>query len=151
MCALLDIHLRCISNLTPSPDYYDIDDIDDLREYLKHPSPKQVLTIKEKDLLIDKAKKIIFFCNVCGYCIGSTTYKTMDEVQEDADIIRQMGDIPTCRRAIKLLNRCSYIDKKIELVMTYRCQQRLERKDRIKTNGLARMTMARGSYILDFD
>ena len=137
--------------MTSDKEYFDIEDLDDLREYLKNSSPKQVLTIKEKDLIIDKAKKIIFFCQIAGYCIGSTTYATMDDVLEDADVIRKYGDLPTIRRAIKLLNKCSFINGKIELVMTYRCQQRLDRKNRIKANGLARMVKAEGEYVLSFD
>tara|TARA_R110000765_G_scaffold20076_1_gene52327 strand:+ start:843 stop:1403 length:561 start_codon:yes stop_codon:yes gene_type:complete len=151
LSALLDIHLRTISLIHPRKQYYACDDLDDLREYLKNSSPKQVLTIKEKDLIIDKAKKIIFFCNIAGYCIGSTTYSTMDEVLEDANDIRRYGDIPTIRRAIKLLNQCSFINGKIECIITYRCQQRIDRKHRIKKNGLARMTLATGHFELSFD
>ena len=56
LSSLLDIHLRTIDSITPDKFYFDIDDLDDLREYLKNPSPKQVLSIKEKDLIIDKSK-----------------------------------------------------------------------------------------------
>jgi len=151
LSALLDIHMRTIYSISPRKEYFDCDDLNDLQEYLKNSSPKQVLTIKEKDFIIDKAKKIIFFCNIAGYCIGSTTYSSIEEVLADADEIKKYGDIPTIRRAIKLLNQCSFIDRKIECIMTYRCQQRLDRKDRIKKNGLARMKSSKGNFIVSFD
>jgi hypothetical protein len=57
---LLDIHLRTIMKITPDKKYYDFDDLNDLQEYLRRPSPKQVLSIKEKDMIIDKAYKKIW-------------------------------------------------------------------------------------------
>ena len=140
LSGLLSIHLRTIDGIKPAKEYYSFDDMEDLREYLKNPSPKQVLTIKEKDLIIDKAKKIIFYSKICGYCLGQTTYETYDELIEDAKSIRKYGDIPTIRRALKLLNEDRQLPEKIHPIMTYRIQQRLKRKDRIRVNGLAKLT-----------
>tara|TARA_R110000824_G_scaffold370187_2_gene559756 strand:+ start:469 stop:1041 length:573 start_codon:yes stop_codon:yes gene_type:complete len=155
LTALLSIHLRTIEGIKPNREYYDFEDINDLQEYLKNPSPKQVLTIKEKDIIIDKAKKIIFYCRIAGYCLGSTTYESYDEIIKDAKDIRKYGDIPTIRRALKLLKDDLNIEENIDPIMTYRMQQRLERKDRIRANGMARMTKSikpkGGMFVLKFD
>ena len=93
-------------------------------------------------MIIDKAKKIIFYCKIAGYCCGSTTYENEEEILKDAYEIRKYGDIPTIRRALKLLSE----DIKIQApkpIITYRQQQRIDRKKRIKQNGLARMTIRR--------
>lgn len=145
---LIDLHLRTIDRIKPDLFYYDIKDIDDLREYLKNPSPKQVLSVKEKDLILDKSKKIINYCKSCGYCINATTYEDMDELLEDAMVVRKYCDIPTCRRAIKLLNKDTKLNKPVNPVITYRMQQRLDRK--MKDGALAGMTQRRGNFTLTF-
>jgi hypothetical protein len=155
LSSLLSIHIRTIDRLKPNKDYYDFDDMNDLREYLKNPSPNQVLTIKEKDIIVDKAKKIIFYCKICGYCISSTTYENYEELLKDANSIRKYGDIPTIRRALKLLNEDQKLEYPVKPIMTYRMQQRLERKNRIKQNGLATMKMRRAkpgeTFVVKFD
>ncbi len=151
LSTFLDLHLRTINTIEPKLDYFDVEDLDELRSYLKNPSPKQMLSIKEKDIVIDKAKHIVFFCRVAGYCLGATTYQEKQEVLEDAIYIRKYGDISTIRRALKLLSNWSELDEPITPVITYRCQQRLDRKKRIKTNGLAKMTKSQGNYVLSFD
>lgn len=151
----IDIHLRTIATITPDLHYFDCKDLEDLREYLKKPSPKQVLSIKEKDLILDKSKKIIFYSKICGYSLSSTTYETIEEVIEDAMMVRKYGDIPTCRRAIKLLNGDLKLPQKIDIIMTYRMQQRLEKSRRLKEGGLGAMTSTHKTggdmFILSFD
>ncbi len=146
---LLDIHLRTIMKITPNKEYFAINDITDLQEYLRRPTPKQILTIKEKDIIVDKSKKIIFYCKIAGYCLGSTTYEELKEIEEDADIIKKYGDIPTCRRALKLLSKDTKI-KAPEPIMTYRTQQRLGRKQRLKENGMAKMSVYHGNIVINF-
>tara|TARA_R110002012_G_scaffold313288_1_gene524772 strand:+ start:599 stop:1153 length:555 start_codon:yes stop_codon:yes gene_type:complete len=146
---LLDLHLRTIEKIKEDKFYFDISDVNDLREYLKKPSPKQVLSVKQKDLILDKSKKIINYCRTCGYCLRATTYDTMEELLEDAMIIRKYCDIPTCRRAIKLLNKDTKLKNKVNPIITYRMQQRLDKK--MKDGALSGMTSNVGNYILSFD
>jgi Na+/phosphate symporter len=155
LSSLLSLHLRTIDKIKPDLTYFDCQDLEDLREYLKNPSPKQVLSIKEKDLIIDKAKKLIFYSKICQYSLSATTYDTIEEVIKDASLVRKYGDIPTCRRAIKLLNGDNKILNKIDIVMTYRMQQRLEKSKRLKAGALASMTKSSpppgGMFIVSFD
>jgi hypothetical protein len=154
LTTLLDIHLRTIINVEPEKEYYDFEDIDDLREYLKLPSPKQVISVKEKDKIIDKAKKIIFYCRICGFQLGYY-YETIDHVIEDADYIKKYGDIPTIRRALKLLNVDDKIINKFIPVITYRTQQRLKKKEQLRLNGLCTYTVRKAKpgkpFLINFN
>ena len=148
---LLDIHLRTIMDIKPHKEYFDFDDISDLHEYLRRPSPKHILTIKEKDMIIDKSKKIIFYCQIAGCCVGSTTYGSLKEIKEDVEIIKKYGDIPTCRRALTLLKQDSaFRDICLTPMMTYRTQQRLARKKRLKEGAMARVSINHGTFLVDF-
>ena len=146
---LVDIHIRTIIKLTPNKQYFDFDDINDLQEYLRRPSPKQVLTIKEKDIIIDKAKKIIFYCKITGYTLGATTYSSLKEIEDDAHIIKKYGDIPTCRRALKLLKNDLQVNCP-DPIMTYRTQQRIERKKRLTEGAMAQMSVHKGNFVVEF-
>lgn len=150
LVARLDLHLRTIYEIKPEKEYFDIEDIDDLRQYLKSQSPKQLLSIKVRDEMIDISKKLIFYCKICGYCLGLNTYQTIEEVIADAKKISMYGDIPTIRRALKLVNNDCKIQEEIKPIITYRIQQRLDRKDRLKQNSLAKMSVHRGEFIVKF-
>ena len=148
---LLDIHLRTIYDIKPKKLYYPCDDISDLRNYLKHPTPKQTLSIVEKDKLIEKAKKIIFYCRICSFTLGlNAGYNTIEEVISDAHEIRKYGDMPSIRRALNLLRSDGKINENIEPIMTYRTQQRLDRKDRLKNGALAKMQVQTGKFKVVF-
>ena len=68
---------------------------------------------------------------------------------EDALVIKKYGDIPTCRRALKLLKNDPQINAP-EPVTTYRTQQRLDRKERLRMNSLSRISMNEGNFVLNF-
>jgi hypothetical protein len=136
LSTLLDIHLRTIMDIKPEKQYFEFNDINDLREYLKSPSPKQVISVKERDVIIDKAKKIIFYCKICGFQLGYY-YETLEDVIADGYYIKKYGDIPTIRRALRLLNEDTKIKNKFKPVITYRIQQRLNKKEQLKKDGLA--------------
>jgi hypothetical protein len=135
LTTILDIHLRTIVEIKPEKEYFEFDDINDLRGYLRLPSPKPVIPVKERDIIIDKAKQLIFYCNICGFQLGYF-YETIEDVIADANYIKKYGDIPTIRRALKLLNVDGKITNKIKPVITYRTQQRMDKKIQIKKDGL---------------
>ena len=150
LVGLLDIHLRTIYDITPKKEYFDCNDVSELRDYLKHPSPKQVISIVERDRIVDISKKIIFYCRICGYCLGKNTYETIEEVITDAEEISKYGDIPTIRRALRLLQADTKIKNKISPVITYRTQQRLDRQKLLKKNSLAKMSVHHGHFVVKF-
>ncbi len=71
--------------------------------FLTNKNPKKVLSIKEKNNVMHIAKTIISYCKN-GYFIETSPYKSFKDVCDDMDYIKQFGDIPSCRRACKLMN-----------------------------------------------
>lgn len=126
----LEITLKTMTEIECQPDYFDIEDLDDLVLYLEEPTPRQILTLPQKDIIMDKARNIIFFCKICGYAIYTSNYDDFDEIMRDAEEIRKYGDIPTIRRALRLLKkdaRCApYGD--ISPVLTYKTKKYLEKQ-----------------------
>jgi len=82
---------------------YNINNKDGLIQYLQKPNSKKTLTIKEKNDVMTLCKHIIQYCKT-GYYLESTKYETLKDLQDDMDYIKQFGDIPSCRRACKLMN-----------------------------------------------
>ena len=102
---LLDIHLRTIYDIIPQPLFYPCKNIGDLREYLRKPTVKQIVNVKEKDNVIQKAKSIIYFMKIAGGNYSIHTYSSKEEVEKDARYIADYGDFPTVRRALKILKK----------------------------------------------
>ena len=82
--------------------------------------------------------------------MGKNTYETIEEVITDAEEISKYGDIPTIRRALRLLQADTKIKNKISPVITYRTQQRLDRQKLLKKNSLAKMSVHHGHFVVKF-
>ena len=90
-------------SFTIKPNFYKIETIDGLKNYLENTNPKKTLSIKEKQNVMLLCKHIINYCKN-GYDIGSSKYDGAKELQDDMDFIKQFGDIPSVRRCCKLMN-----------------------------------------------
>lgn len=77
---------------------------DGLIFFLTNKNPKKTLNIKEKQQVMNIAKNVINYCKR-GYCIEFSTYDNFKDLCDDVDFIKQFGDIPSCRRACKLMNK----------------------------------------------
>jgi len=84
--------------------FFNIENIDGLHNYLINPNPKKALTIKEKNNVMTICKTIINYCKK-GYDIELTSYNSLQELQDDMDFIKQFGDVPSVRRCCKLMNK----------------------------------------------
>ena len=83
--------------------FYKIETIDGLKNYLENTNPKKTLSIKEKQNVMLLCKHIINYCKN-GYDIGTSKYDSPKDLQDDMDFIKQFGDIPSVRRCCKLIN-----------------------------------------------
>ena len=83
--------------------YYHIKTTDGLITYLENNNPKKTLSTKEKSNVMIIAKGIIQYCKN-NYQLTFAKYDTLKELQDDIDYIKQFGDIPSVRRACRLLN-----------------------------------------------
>ena len=85
------------------------------------------LKVKEKDEILSSAKKIISFCKN-GYNIKRSLYQNYFGLLTDAKLIA--GDIPSVRRAIKLLNIKQ--EPKIDVTISDNIKSQLEQKKLLK-------------------
>lgn len=83
--------------------YYHIKNKDGLITYLENTNPKKTLSTKEKSNVMIIAKGIIQYCKN-NFQLEFAKYDTIKELQDDIDYIKQFGDIPSVRRACRLLN-----------------------------------------------
>ena len=130
-------------------EYFFVKDKNELVEYLSKPNQSKILTIKEKDQTMLTAKKIISYCKN-SYFLTPYNYETFDDLLAEANYISKFGDIPSCRRAINMLNQDPKLDHKIEIVLSKRVKKELEKKEQLKMNNIPRAVLKRGHFVLDF-
>ena len=100
---------------------------EDLLKYLENEKPNTDLNYREKGQMITLSKKLIHYCRN-GFSIAFSDFNDIDEIYQKALEVANHGDIPTCRRAIKELNKDSKIRNKIEIVISDKIQKELEQK-----------------------
>ena len=109
------------------PDYPDFYKTIDLQRYLLNQKSNEELNYKEKGDMIQKAKKIINYCRN-GFMISFTEYFSIDEIYQDAIIVSNHCDIPTCRRAIDEFNKDPKIREKLEMKISPKMKKILDQK-----------------------
>lgn len=85
---------------TPKKEYF-INNKDELVDYLSKPNQLKVSTYQKKEIMYI-AKNIILFCRQESF--QNTSFNSEYELIESANYIKYYGDIPTVRRALKMLN-----------------------------------------------
>lgn len=98
----------------------------------------------------EKIKKIIYYCTKCNYEIQYSTYDNLEQIIEDAKLIRCFGNEPSVRRAIKLLNNDNKVKKKIQVIMSEKCKARLDRLEQIKKDNSIKFKVIKGNHIITF-
>jgi hypothetical protein len=128
------------------------DSIADLRTYLIKPSPNRVVT---GDDLLDvnhRTKNIIYYCKKCGYEIKLSNYDCIEDIFIDVNIIRLYGNIPSVRRAIKLINRDVKIKRTFECDMSNSMRRTLKIKEETKQQtSLLGLKKIHGKHLIVFD
>jgi hypothetical protein len=131
-------------------EYFFVSSKSELIEYLAKPNQSKILTIKEKDNVMITAKKIISYCKNYFF-LTPYNYETFDDLLKEAEYIAKFGDIPSCRRAINMLNQDPKLDHKIEIVLSKRVKKELEKKEQLKMNSIPRAVLKRGHFVINFD
>tara|TARA_R110000868_G_scaffold17556_6_gene76782 strand:+ start:1933 stop:2490 length:558 start_codon:yes stop_codon:yes gene_type:complete len=130
-------------------EYFFVKDKTELLEYLAKPNQSKILTIKEKDNVMLTAKKIISYCKN-SYYLTPYNYETFEDLLKEAEYISKFGDIPSCRRAINMLNQDPKLDHKIEVVLSKRVKKELQKKEQLKMNCIPRAIIKKGHFVVDF-
>tara|TARA_R110001606_G_scaffold46903_4_gene119818 strand:- start:811 stop:1344 length:534 start_codon:yes stop_codon:yes gene_type:complete len=116
----------------------------DLLIYLKNPNINKI-PIKEKDNIIKNSKEIIKFCK-CNGNILCTYFDTLDNLKIIANNISYYGDIPTCRRAIKLLEPYYYV----EIKMSNKTKMTLQKKEEDRIKNINKYQVNYGKFKISF-
>jgi hypothetical protein len=124
----------------------------DVRSYLIKSSPNRCIS---GDLLLDighRTKNIIYYCKKCGYVIQLSNYDCLEDIIKDADIIRLYGNIPSVRRAIKLINRDVKIKRTFELEMSNATRRTLRIKEETnRQTSLSGLKKIHGEHLIVFE
>jgi hypothetical protein len=112
--------------------YYGINNRQDLITYLKKKNPKKVLNIKEKANVMKICKSVIQYAKN-DFDLECCDYDSLKEIEDDMDYIKQFGDIPSVRRACRLINEdVKFGGKKFTPLISPQVQKDLEEKYLIK-------------------
>ena len=133
-----------------SSNCYNITNISELKAYLSNSNPKKSLNVKEKKDLMFICKKIIHYCQN-GYCIYKSQYNTEQEIIDDMNYIRQFGDLPSVRRACRLMNENVMSKIRYEPLISPQVKKQLEEKDKLKNREVYYCQIRKGAFTLTFD
>jgi len=147
---LLINELLGLDEICEEDEYFFVKSKDELIDYLRKPNQSKTLTIKEKDNVMLTAKKIIGYCKN-SYFLTPYNYETFDDLLEEANYIAKFGDIPSCRRAIKMLNNDPKLDYKIDIILSKRVKKDLEKREAVKNATIAKYTLKYGKFTIVFD
>ncbi len=142
--------LSIIEEIKEDNDFYFIKNKKELIDYLVNPDSSKQLTIKEKAEVMELAKYIIMYVKN-GYYLSHSPFDDYDNMVEKAKHIANYCDIPSCRRAIELLNTDAKLKEKIEPIMSSRMKKRLERNKRKKQKCYGGLQIKKGPILISFD
>jgi len=141
--------LDYFDKINPETEYFFIETKEELVSYLENPNPNKVLTIKEKDDVMMRAKKIINYSRN-NYFLMPSSYMSFDNVYNDAVKISQYGGIPSVRKAIELLNKDPKLAYQIELKIPKRVENQIKKKKTLKQSSIP-LYIKRGQFTITFD
>tara|TARA_B100000768_G_C11250425_1_gene363872 strand:- start:921 stop:1469 length:549 start_codon:yes stop_codon:yes gene_type:complete len=141
--------LEYFDKINPDMEYFFIENKEDLIKYLEYPNPHKTLTIKEKDEVMSKSKRIIGYCRN-GYFLLPYSYMSFDEVYTDAVHISKHGGIPSVRKAIEMLNKDTKLAYPIEVKIPKRVENQLKKKRKLKQSEIP-LYIKRGKFIIEFN
>lgn len=101
--------------------------LDHLKDYLQKPNQNR-LKINEREKYISIAKQIIFYVNN-GCILSYTNYLSEDELCKDVKKICNYCNLPTCLRAVTLLNKSRKFDTQFEPILTGKVKVLLRKKE----------------------
>ena len=91
-------------NIRIESNHFRITNLHGLQVYLVKPNPKKQLTIKEKTDVMLIAKSIIYYATHKYDIFISPHYEDTQTILDDMLYIKGYGDIPSVRRACRLMN-----------------------------------------------
>ena len=146
-CKIIEC-LEYFDKINPDMDYFFIETKEDLIKYLEYPNPHKTLTIKEKDDVMSRCKKIINYSRN-NYFLMPSSYLSFDDVYTDGVHISKHGGIPSVRKAIELLNKDPKLAFPIEVKVPKRVENQIKKKKKIKQSNIP-LYVKHGRFVIDF-
>jgi hypothetical protein len=147
---LLIDYINEIESIKPDYDILMIKTKYELIDYLEKPNQDKSLSIREKNQIMRYAKLVISFVKN-GCLISSSSFKDERDLDDKCNLIRQYGNIPTCRRAIRLMNETYSFHKKYKLVISNKVLRELNCKKKVKEECTSNFKRHTGTFKISFD
>ena len=148
--ALSEILLDDNLSLEAGKDYDIHNSVQDLRQALKEPSKIEAISETEFIKISIHIKKLVNYCKSCNYMLKDSLYTDMSEIIDDATYLSKYGNIPTVRRAIKLINRDTKLKEKIVLNISPKVKKNMVLKEQVSKSLKPRFSIIRGPHVISF-
>ena len=151
-----DTHAKILAYMdaTPTDKYLDnvyrINDTHDLRVYLNNQNPKKNLSVKEKSVVMGICKEITRYAK-SNYIVQNTRYSSIKELEDDMLYIVQYGDLPSVRRATKLMNENIQRTRHWTCIISPQMKKVIDEKEEQKRTNSYHATFRRGEFTVSFD
>ena len=135
----------------PKDNKFLIENVQDLRLFLKNQNPKKKLSVKEKDNISFKTKKLNHYC-INNFCIEISFFEDLIDVYDTASLISSHGDLPSVRKTIKALmddpKKLYDIEPKIspEIMKEIHIKKKLK-----KRSSMYKCDVKHGHFVINFD
>mgnify|MGYP003124107441 CR=1 FL=1 len=150
LLTLLKKEILTLEEIEPELDIYMFYNLVDLKCFLHSCNPKKLLSIKEKNHVILSCKRLQQFI-YNSYFIGSSSFNSIEEVEELAKFIEPYGDIPSVRRACKGLNKHPNHVFNLNPKISKQTLRELEKRELYKIKYPMKLGIKTGSFCLTFD
>tara|TARA_R110002126_G_scaffold138407_1_gene282816 strand:+ start:467 stop:1024 length:558 start_codon:yes stop_codon:yes gene_type:complete len=131
--------------------HFGIDTMGHLSIYLRKANPKKTLSIKEKSDVMTICKGLIVYCNGNYDLNLSPQYSDTQSILDDALYIKNFGDIPSVRRACRLLKGDpKFVGQHFDPIISPQVMKTLDEKASLKKPG-PRYSFIRKDIVITFD
>ena len=146
----LEAHINNLESIQGDTDIYNINTKEELLNYLMNQNPDKLLSVKEKTKLMNFCKEVIVYCNN-EYNLDCSIFNTIEEIHIPTSDIAIHGDIPSVRRAIRLLNKDPSLKEKIIPVISNKMKKQINIKKTKKVKRYYGLLLKPGPHTINFD
>ena len=130
--------------------YKHIQDKESLIDMLNNPNVFKPLSVKEKNCIMDFLKDVIHYCKH-GFIIENTKFNSKEELYIQMRDIMKYGDIPSLRRASKMLNMDPDVQESFIPIISPYMKRLLEEKKLKKIRRINCLIVRAGGFVVKFD
>ena len=131
-----------------------INNVSELKDYLKNSSPKQRPNTQQKSEIMFKAKRIIKWAKN-DYIFDGATYTNCEEPYNDIMSIYMWGDLPSVRRACRFYNLSVYCKNHINPIISEEIEEEINQNKIIKKQYIYNLQVKhktkQNPFIISFD